>query len=267
MVLADAPTAYWRLDDTGSLAADVSGNGLTGTISSGVTKMTPGLLTGNLDTAMTFDGSTGWLNMGNPSGLIPSTGNGLSFEFWAAYTISNVVNGTWVGGRCSIYPGFNVGDLSYGVELSFNIAGDITFEVSRDGSANLNISPSRRLLTSPLAYNDGKPHHIVGTYGVPTAPQVISLYIDGGLISSASFNGGGGNPVWAPYAGTSNVQFAKPPTNGFGQTYFPGTLDEIAVYNYALTAQQVFSHYQVGKATKFAVVAPSRKSTFMAVPE
>src|SRR5690348_14374897 len=56
-VLADAPTAYYRLDDTGSTVLDSSGNGLNGTAGSSVTNGAAGLLSSSADTAMAFPGS------------------------------------------------------------------------------------------------------------------------------------------------------------------------------------------------------------------
>ena len=44
-VLNDSPTVYYRLDDTGAIAADSSGSGHNAAVGSAVTESAPGLLT------------------------------------------------------------------------------------------------------------------------------------------------------------------------------------------------------------------------------
>src|SRR5207248_8254630 len=69
-VLADGPVAYWRLGETaGTAIADSSGNGRTGTASGGVTLGVPGALTGDPNTAVAFDGSTGKVTVPDATAL------------------------------------------------------------------------------------------------------------------------------------------------------------------------------------------------------
>ncbi len=86
-VLADAPTAYYHLNDTGSAAADSSGNGIAGSIGSSVTKGVPGLIRSNSDTAMTFPGSNttaGVIRTAQSTLLQPSSS--VSLECWLSFT-------------------------------------------------------------------------------------------------------------------------------------------------------------------------------------
>ena len=56
-VLADSPLIYWRLgESSGTVAADASGHGNAGTYTNGPTLGTAGLVAGDSDTAVTFDG-------------------------------------------------------------------------------------------------------------------------------------------------------------------------------------------------------------------
>jgi len=56
VILADNPTGYYRLDDTGAVAADGSGNGYVGTVGSSVRDNAGGLITG-IDNAMVLPGT------------------------------------------------------------------------------------------------------------------------------------------------------------------------------------------------------------------
>jgi hypothetical protein len=80
-ILADSPTAYYRLDElSGSTAIDSSGNGYNGTVSSsGVTYSQAGAIVGDTDTCMLFS-STAQLAL--PYTLNPSTWTALSLEYW-----------------------------------------------------------------------------------------------------------------------------------------------------------------------------------------
>ncbi|MCW2977440.1 MAG: hypothetical protein JWM06_2721, partial [Actinomycetia bacterium] len=85
-VTADGPTVWYRLDDsTGSTSVvDASGNGNTGTVHGTVTLGAAGALASEPSTkAATFDGSSGWVDVGNPSSL--QVGNG-TVEAWIKTT-------------------------------------------------------------------------------------------------------------------------------------------------------------------------------------
>ena len=43
IILGDGPLAYWRLDDTGTTAADFTGNGHTGTLTGAITEGVAGV--------------------------------------------------------------------------------------------------------------------------------------------------------------------------------------------------------------------------------
>ena len=86
--------------------------------------------------------------------------------------------------------------------------------------------------------NDGKWHHIVGIRN--DSLKVLELFIDGveDNIISTFFTGdfSGDSPIYIGYY-----------SNGF---HFSGWLDEIAIYNVALTKEQVEKHYKNGLAGK-----------------
>src|SRR5205823_2278426 len=78
-VQADAPLAWYRLGDVGATAADSSGNGLNPTYIGGITRGAPGVLPAYSDTAVTFDGTSGKIQL--PSGFANCT-TGFTWEGW-----------------------------------------------------------------------------------------------------------------------------------------------------------------------------------------
>jgi hypothetical protein len=79
VVLADSPTAYWRMDSPASgTEADLSGSGLTGTYSG--TRSATTLPNGG--TAAAFDGATGYLEVADDAAISPATEGVLTLEAW-----------------------------------------------------------------------------------------------------------------------------------------------------------------------------------------
>jgi hypothetical protein len=82
----------------------------------------------------------------------------------------------------------------------------------------------------------GQLHHVVGTYGNNT----LQLFVDGVLVDSESL------------AGATIRQTADVITIGRGLSTAPrfhlsGGLDEVALYDRVLTAQQIRAHWEAGR--------------------
>src|SRR5438093_3419681 len=93
--------------------------------------------------------------------------------------------------------------------------------------------------------------HLVGTFDGAT----MRIYVNGALSSSAAASG--------PLAGGSGATYI----GRLGQSYYPfqGTLDEVAVFPTALSAERVRAHYQGGGASlrlsATATAAGTQRST------
>jgi hypothetical protein len=90
--------------------------------------------------------------------------------------------------------------------------------------------------TSSAAYNDGKWHYAVATYD---GSSTVRLYIDGSSVASASTSGAspdktGTQPL---RVGANSLSL-----NGF----FVGDIDEVRVWNRALSASEISSQYNSG---------------------
>jgi hypothetical protein len=208
-VLADSPTAYWRLDDAAgsSTVADASGHGHTGTVQGGVTLGATGVLSN--DSAATFDGRSGSISIANTAGL-PSGGSPYSLEAWIQ---SNSTANQGILG---------LGDYA-----------------STRGTNALRTAGANGLLNYWWGNDLGAAtpdlraawHHVVATFDGSTR----RIYLDGTQVAQDT-------PGTAAVV-LANVRLGQ---TCCGE-YFSGALDEVAVYTGALSATRVQAHYQAGK--------------------
>ena len=226
IILADTPIAYWRLGDSSSspLATESSGftaNGNNGFYTRGVTGGVTGAINGDSDTAASFDGATAFV-------VIPNTTNGL-FDLKSSFTLEAwVINGgqSGVGQAGRIFSnrqpggnGFGLGILHVGTpdRVRFTTFGILDYD------SNQTIVPE-----------DGAWHHLVL---VMDASFAANFYLDGVLTDTIPGSRASGSSP-------ADLNIGRNP--GTTAEYFNGSIDEAAIYNYELTADQVANHYAVG---------------------
>lgn len=215
-IQADTPLAYYRLDEaSGTIADDISGNMRQGTINGGVTLGVAGLLHSGSDTAMTFNGTSGYISL--PTALIPTgSGHAWSLECWVR--MASLPSGQW---NAMVAMG-NRATGAEGILYANNTSSVFKFDLSLFGTD----------VFSSTTFTNNTTYHVVGTYDGTQA----RLYVNGSLT-------GGPTTVSVSLATT----FASIGADGSSPIeFFPGTLDEVAIYNYALSAAQVSNHYTVG---------------------
>lgn len=236
--MADAPAAYYRLDDTGATAADSSGNGLSAAVGSSVTTGVTGLLTGSTDTAMALPG------VKNPSGAIMGTqttllqpSNAVSLEFWI---------------RFSALPALYTVPVAYGSDVTF-APYDVYFASSGGKlAAQFQLSSGTLVVTSSVSLAVNTTYHVVSTYDGTTG----KLYVNGVLVGSGTKIGTLTNYL-------SGFGLSIGDDAAFDDPPFKGTIDEVAVYpGKALTQTQVQTHYNAGiGATPSPSPSPTPTST------
>lgn len=154
IILADSPTGYWQLNETsGTVAADSSGNGYTGTYTGGFTLGQTGIPGYLAADSVLLDGSSGYIN----TTLTPFPGVAdFSVEAWVKTSSSSlqIAAGAYVGGD-NLYVGQN-------------------------GSSVFNINNVVNIFGASL--DDGNWHHIVGS----RLSGNSSLYLDGTQTSGGS---------------------------------------------------------------------------------
>lgn len=200
----------------------LNGNSLSGAIG-GV-----GIVPGKVGNGFKFDGSSGYVNMGNPANLNFGT-SPFSLESWF----------NWDGG--GNYGALNIIRKSnYGPDPGSGY----WVRIGRDNktiefSVGATIKPEgQTLINAPIS--PGAWHHVVATRD---SSDVIKLYVDGQ--STGTFL------RQAPKAeSTSGSSFAIGGWDDGHSEFFPGLIDEVSVYNRALSASEVQAIFNAGSAGK-----------------
>jgi hypothetical protein len=220
-VLADAPTAYWRVGEaSGTTAADASGNGRTGTYTGSPSLGKPGALAGDSNTAVALDGTSQYIQVPFSTALNPSTftleawvnPTGGSDRFRSVITSRDVATST-VRGYMLYASSANTWQLWLGTGSTY-----------------------AKLYGPPVALNTWT--HLAATYDGTTA----RLYVNGTLAASA--------PLTYTPNSTRPLRIGAGKTETAPDYLFPGRLDEIATYPTPLTATRIQTHYQTAQQTQ-----------------
>lgn len=227
-VKSDDPAVYYEMNgSSGASLPDASGHGLTGTIVGAVASVQSGGLPAPSDTAMQFDGTSGEIDSAY-------TQSGVT-----AYTVEAWVNTTDTAGLKAIVNdrGANGFSLTLGLNGSGG-TGRPFFEMD---------NPFRVIVgvyATSVVVNDGRWHHVVGTWAAPSGTRLatsqFALYVDGQQVTTGPVQFGV-NATNSPLTGDGPVRIAR--HNAFG-TYFKGSLEEVAIYQTALSADRIHAHYQ-----------------------
>ncbi len=172
---------------------------------------------GEVGRAFSFDGKGQYVKIPPSAGLNP--GGQLTIEFWMKAAPGNPV---------SSFQGLVTSDY-YGVE----IANGVSFYVSSDHGGSWAISPHASL-------SAGVWHHVAGTYD----GAIVRLYIDGQPLGMALKHIGAISPLpsgsfVAIGSEDGRTQFA----DCVGSRYFNGLIDEVRIYDRALSASEIKAIY------------------------
>ena len=200
-------------EGTGTTTADLSGNGNTGTLVNAAWSAT-----GKFGPALSFNGTNALVNIPDAASLRLTTA--MTLEAWVN---PSTVNNKW---RDVIYKGND----NYYLEGTSNTRSRPALG-GTFGTSNADLYG-----TAALAPNTWT--HLAGTYDGAT----LRLYVNGVQVSSAARTG-------SIATSTNPLQIGG--DSLFGQ-YFSGTIDEVRVYNVALTAAQI----QADMNTSIGSLAP-----------
>ncbi|HWI57844.1 MAG TPA: DUF2341 domain-containing protein, partial [Bacillota bacterium] len=257
-VLGDHPMAFFRLDEQppnpwstdGQTAYDYAG-GLNGSYTNAYLNQAGYTVQTDSDTAAAF-GSASTVDSfaGNvPQFLNFATTNGGNAQFSVE---------AWVNGGYGQTTNAGIVTLGYG-----NGGEQFNLDTGNDDKLHnfrffvRDASGKAWLANGTNAPNDNAWHHVVGV--CDQANGQIRLYVDGVLnISSAIPANSGLLSSTVPMSIGSR-------RSGSGPTYdsqFAGSIDEVAIYNYALSSTQVTAHYvAAGVAPRFVQQPPSAITT------
>jgi len=238
-VLADNPIGYWRLEEdpaSVSTAADSSANAgaQNGTVvggGTGVTSVAGPIDTESSNNAMRFDGSSGHIDVQDPNAVLGTNFPAWSIEFWMRPEAGGgphqnpVVKGQYSGAGGTFF------NQTSGLDaLGFGIN---------------NGTPTT--VDAPLATND-EWQHVVGTLerDMPQIGETVAtIYVNGGDANGGSTHQGTIQDVQSdnstePF--TIGGLYFSPPGTPY-VNHFLGALDEVAIYDYALTEAQATVHF------------------------
>jgi hypothetical protein len=284
-VLQDNPIGYWRLNESdngsgnnGAIANDYIG-GNFGIYSNTILNQ-PGY-SAVLATAYGYSPATDPNDTSGKFGCYPS------YSSTAPYTESNYVGSipginlsapafTTTGGNFSIEAwanGTNVSSQVYGaagiVAKGYWGYEQFTLDIGGTGDAYRFTYRNAAGGNPQYIYNaanvpDGNWHHLVGVLN--QANSNACLYIDGVLVAAES--GSACSPTNGVYSTAIPVSIGARLTSGPGgstsqySAQFVGGINDVAIYNYALSSNQVVTHYlAAGIAPRFTLLPPSATTT------
>ena len=213
--LTNGLVGYWTFDgrdikwsDTGTEIKDISGNGNHGD-ASGLT--TTSVTPGKLGQALSFNGSGDYVDAVT---AIDSTGT-KTVSLWFKE----------LGNEDTLFFS-STGSTSDYIHIEFYNTDTISVETEDTYPS----SKSRQV----DGFNTGTWYHLVVT---KTSSGVTGIYVNGQSATTSN------NGNFAPYGSTDITYIGRNPSSG----YFEGSLDDVRIYNRALSATEVANLYNVGK--------------------
>jgi len=198
----------WHMDGDRN---DASGNNNNGTAYNGATFSTDARVGSQ---SGSFDGTNDYISLANVSSLRPAF---FSVEAWIKATPFRTTGHSIFSSWDPQYAGF-------------------IFAITTEGEIKLDIADfagHRNIAITTESYDDNTWHHVAGTYD----GSCIRVYVDG--VEK-------GNLAWtySPGYSTSNkASIGARSLSSTSDTYFNGLIDEVAMYNRALTADEIMGHY------------------------
>ena len=232
MALDTNLVAYWKMDESSGDATDsVASHTLTNT------NVTYG--TGKINNGAAFN-STG-------DSLRTTTDTDFNFAVNQAFTISAWVNVASVGGNQFIFS-HQIGNATargYALQLT---AADFEMKVWDDVGGGKYFGTYTN--ADVIAINTW--YHLTAVYSGNSAATGIDLYKNGVLMTSTDYTAG----TVATITNTGGVTVGN--TNSGATAYnFDGTIDEVGVWNRALSADEVSQLYNSNRALAYPLTAPT----------
>ena len=250
-VLADNPMSYFRLDEpSGTVAYDYAG-GLNATYTN-ATLAQPGYSTNDSSEFSTFFGPAA----DSFAGYCPTL---LSFSAPVGSNVEFSVE-AWVNSAGSqpatdagiVTIGYGNGGEEFALDCGARVAGNRTFRFyvndANGGTHGVSCTNANVLV-------DNHWHHVVAV--CDEAGGSVSLYVDGALNGSSSIGHSGIRSLTAPLAIGSRLSSS---TATDYDNQFAGYIDDVSIYNTALSEAQVQAHYFGSGVAPIVTLQPTNTS-------
>ena len=237
-VVRDLPVAYWRLDEKTPTAYDLVG-GHDGGYDAGLGQGVSGALLGDPDPAVNFPGSGG---VAIPWSEDLNSFTAFSVELWARPDPAGTGTERALFASRTTASGWH-----YGYYLSANASDQWQFNTGHKTSGVASLTGGGP--TNQVWY------HLVATFDAGTGNK--NLYVNGQLAASSTEAVGtfapnnDVNEGMASDEGIGKTTASDPYTNE--GTFFFGEIDDVVVYNYALSPEQVVRHYGVAASPTLTI--------------
>jgi glucose/arabinose dehydrogenase len=206
---ATGPVASYAFNEgTGTLTADASGHSLTGTLANG-----PTWVAGKHASAIGFDGADDRVDIGNAPSL----------QITGSMTVSAWVNE-------ATFPADDAAIVSKRTSTGFQLDTTVDTGPRTIGFKLTNASGTDMIRYGATAMQSGTWYHVTGVYDA--ASQTMNVYLNGALDNGST----AGTITSTQLGSTANVMIGLRPDGGFG---FNGAVDDVRIYNRALSATEV----------------------------
>lgn len=222
-VLADSPVCYYRLGEaSGTTMNDSSGNNLTGSYTN-ATLGTTGLIAGDSDTAVTFNGTSAYGETPD-NALLDVTD--ISVDAWIKTSTTGVIQMIATRDRSGT-------SLQRQFQLRLTTGGFLEAIVFGNGG-----TPALTL-TDNVNIADGSKHHVGFSYD--STSFAFKLYVDGSNVQSTTGSAALDNTIVWPL----NIAVNQNNTASYN-SYFNGVVDEFAMYGTVIGDTRFLAHYNAG---------------------
>ena len=207
---------WWPLTETnGVVFPDLSGKGNNGNNINGVT-----LAPGKFGNAGSFNGSSQYVSVGTPASL----------NLGVTFTFCGWVNNTSLGSTFrNIVAQYNSSG-NIGIDTGINANSGVSVDIQSGGTNYKVWSTTNSLITTDTWY------HICGTSDGTLSNTGVKIYING--VAVATTPSVTGSPV-APTQQSMSIGS----TGAFNGGYFKGSIDNVRIYNRALSAGEISAMY------------------------
>lgn len=212
-------------------AGDGNANDIAGTYNGTLVGGATATAAGQVGQAFTFDGTNGYVQIPDNAALKPAN---LTIEAWVRFSGLDSAGNAGAGQQYIVFKQNTRSGFFEGYALTkTRVSGSDRFDFQVSSSAG-----AAAEVTSTTAITVGTWYHVAAVRG----PSTIQLYVNGALQASAAVSFAQDYGTQPLFLGTS------------GQSYwdrkFKGTLDEVSLYNRALTSNEVAATYVAGAAGK-----------------
>jgi len=207
---------YWAMNEgNGTIAGDKSGNGNNGTLTGATI---PTWADGKRGKALNFDGSASYVDVGNRSNL-KQTGD---------FTVS-----AWVFRTTQTYPTLIGWDASYLTNAYYLVyyTTDNSWHTQTGGGSSVTIGGNTTSDTW---------HYLTVVFDKTNSK--VRLYLDGSLDTATD------KSISISYSDATDFQIGKNVAGGTQN--WKGSIDDVRIYNRALSATEVAALYRAGEVTR-----------------